>query len=326
MDSSTGCLGVPQLEGTPRCPPRDTGEKDCGQPTSSPMMTMMFGFFSCPAALESVAASPKAVAPAVAKRLSIRPRGRRRAAAAPTISDRAIFLVEIGSSGRSLSLVERGRLSRLNGLVSGGNGTLELASGAGSGSISGLNTGSFQNFSALVVDAGASWSLSGSNTIASVTDNGSLIVTSALPAANYQIGVAGGGGTLEVASAPGNASPINFLGNSTLIIDNAATFGACVHVVEVPDVGIVRLNSILPADAPARVPQHPATSERQSFLGARVISATEACIGASRPQGPPKRDYASTRKFVEYANCGNSAELHQRARRDSPKIAYTDLA
>ena len=113
-----------------------------------------------------------------------------------------------------------------NGLVSGGNGTLELASGAGSGSISGLNTGSFQNFSALVVDAGASWTLSGSNTIASVTDDGSLIVTGALPAANYQIGVAGGGGTLEVASAPANASPINFLGNSTLIIDNAATFGA----------------------------------------------------------------------------------------------------
>ena len=115
-----------------------------------------------------------------------------------------------------------------NGLVSGGNGTLELASGAGSGSISGLNTGStgsFQKFAALVVDAGASWTLSGSNTIASVTDYGSLIVTGALPAANYQIGAAGGGGSLEVASAPANASPMSFLGNSTLIIDNAATFG-----------------------------------------------------------------------------------------------------
>ena len=115
-----------------------------------------------------------------------------------------------------------------NGLVSGGNGTLELASGAGSGSISGLNTGStgaYQKFAALVVDAGASWTLSGSNTIASVTDYGSLIVTGALPAANYQIGAAGGGGSLEVASAPANASPMSFLGNSTLIIDNAATFG-----------------------------------------------------------------------------------------------------
>ena len=116
-----------------------------------------------------------------------------------------------------------------NGLVSGGNGTLELASGAGSGSISGLNTGStgsFQKFAALVVDAGASWTLSGSNTIASVTDDGSLVITGALPAATYQIGFAGGGGTLEVASAPASASPMSFLGNSTLIIDNAATFGA----------------------------------------------------------------------------------------------------
>jgi hypothetical protein len=113
-----------------------------------------------------------------------------------------------------------------NGLVSGGNGTLELASGAGSGSITGLNTGSFKNFAALVVDAGASWTLSGSNTIASVTDDGSLVITGALPAATYQIGAAGGGGTLEVASAPSSASPISFLGNSKLIIDSAAGFGA----------------------------------------------------------------------------------------------------
>ena len=113
-----------------------------------------------------------------------------------------------------------------NGLVSGGNGTLELASGAGSGSITGLNTGSFKNFAALVVDAGASWTLSGSNTIASVTDDGSLVITGALPAATYQIGAAGGGGTLEVASAPSAASPISFLGNSKLIIDSAAGFGA----------------------------------------------------------------------------------------------------
>ena len=113
-----------------------------------------------------------------------------------------------------------------NGLVSGGNGTLELASGAGSGSITGLNTGSFKNFAALVVDAGASWTLSGSNTIASVTDDGSLVITGALPAATYQIGAAGGGGTLEVASAPSAASPISFLGNSKLIIDSAGGFGA----------------------------------------------------------------------------------------------------
>jgi len=112
-----------------------------------------------------------------------------------------------------------------NGQVLGGDGTLELASGAASGSITGLNTGSFNNFGALVVDSGATWTLSGINTIASVTDNGKLVVTGSLPAANYQIGAAGGGGTLEVASAPGTQSPISFAGNSTLVIDNAAAFG-----------------------------------------------------------------------------------------------------
>ena len=101
-----------------------------------------------------------------------------------------------------------------NGTVSRAFGTLELATGASAGSITGLNTGSYTNFSALVVDAGANWTLSGSNTITSVMDDGSLDITGALPAATYQIGVAGGGGALEVASAPSTASPISFLGAS----------------------------------------------------------------------------------------------------------------
>ncbi len=112
-----------------------------------------------------------------------------------------------------------------NGTVSGGSGTLELASGASSGAITGLGT-NYTNFAALVVDAGASWTLSGSNTIASITDDGSLVITGALPAATYQIGAAGGGGTLEIASAPSTASPISFLGASKLIIDSAAAFGS----------------------------------------------------------------------------------------------------
>ena len=51
-------------------------------------------------------------------------------------------------------------------------------------------------------------------------------MTGSLPAASYQIGGAGGGATLEVASAPATASPMSFGGNSTLVIDNAAAFGA----------------------------------------------------------------------------------------------------
>jgi hypothetical protein len=52
-----------------------------------------------------------------------------------------------------------------NGIVSGGNGTLELAAGSGAaGTLSGTiggTSGSFRNFSQLVIDPGAVWSLSG---------------------------------------------------------------------------------------------------------------------------------------------------------------------
>ncbi len=113
------------------------------------------------------------------------------------------------------------------GAVSGGNGTLELTAGAGSGAVTGLNTGgTYTAFTGLVVDAGATWTLGGTNTITSVTDAGSLVITGTLPAATYQIGAAGGGGTLEVATASGTASPISFVGASTLIVDNASAFGS----------------------------------------------------------------------------------------------------
>jgi hypothetical protein len=120
-----------------------------------------------------------------------------------------------------------------NGLVRGGAGTLELAApvagGPSAGSIGGLSTttsGTFQNFQTLTVDAGAAWTLTGANTITNIIDNGSLVVTGALPAANIQIGQAA---TLEVASAPATPSPIVFASGalkSTLKIDNYATFGA----------------------------------------------------------------------------------------------------
>jgi hypothetical protein len=119
-----------------------------------------------------------------------------------------------------------------NGLVRGGAGTLELAApvagGPSTGSIGGLSTttsGTFQNFQTLTVDTGAAWTLTGANTITNIIDNGSLVVTGSLPAANIQIG---GGAALEVASAPATPSPIVFAAGalkSTLKIDNYATFG-----------------------------------------------------------------------------------------------------
>ena len=58
----------------------------------------------------------------------------------------------------------------------GGSNVLELASGDRTGTLSGLGT-SFVNFGAVAVDSGASWSLTGANTVAAgttLTDNGTL--------------------------------------------------------------------------------------------------------------------------------------------------------
>src|SRR6266446_1376267 len=122
-----------------------------------------------------------------------------------------------------------------NGAVSGGQGTLELASGVGS--ISGVSSsGSFRNFQNLAIDAGGAWTLNGvNNSIANVTDNGTLVVTGSLKistaidtssSGQFQLGVAGGSCTLEVASETGSLSQTSFVGDGKLIIDNAGTFGA----------------------------------------------------------------------------------------------------
>jgi len=70
------------------------------------------------------------------------------------------------------------------GNVNGGAGasTLELAAG-GAGVLTGLGTAKFSNFGAVVVDQGAAWSLTGSNTVAAgttLTDNGALTASGTL--------------------------------------------------------------------------------------------------------------------------------------------------
>ena len=71
-----------------------------------------------------------------------------------------------------------------SGIVDGGNtigatfaSTLELASGASAGTLSGLGT-QFVHFAAITIDSGASWTLGGTNTVATgstFTDSGTLI-------------------------------------------------------------------------------------------------------------------------------------------------------
>ena len=78
-----------------------------------------------------------------------------------------------------------------------GNATLELAAG-GAGSLSGLGTATFSNFKSIVVDQGATWSLTGGSTVASgvtLTDNGALTIAGGLTNAgivNGPLTVAGG--------------------------------------------------------------------------------------------------------------------------------------
>ena len=115
--------------------------------------------------------------------------------------------------------------------ASGGTNTLELAGGSGAGTISGIGTGSFGNFQTLAADAGATWTLTGANSAATVLDNGTLNITGSLDASTAVDPTSSGlfqlqtGSTLEVAAATGAGTKINFLGSSELIVDNAASFG-----------------------------------------------------------------------------------------------------
>src|SRR5580693_6406235 len=96
-----------------------------------------------------------------------------------------------------------------NGLVSGGNGVLELAGSGTAGTLSGTiggTSGSFENFSQLVVDSGAVWALSG-----------------ALQITTVQLG-----GSLEVASDTTPSTQINFASGGKLTIDNTASFSGSV--------------------------------------------------------------------------------------------------
>jgi hypothetical protein len=128
------------------------------------------------------------------------------------------------------NLLQIGAGATFTGSVNGDGGAIELLSG--SGTIGGIsNSGQFWGFQSLNDDAGGDWTLTGSNAIASVTDNGaltvdgSLDVTSALNSASVGAFDLGAGGVLEVASATGAQTAMDFLGASQLVVDNAALFG-----------------------------------------------------------------------------------------------------
>jgi len=111
----------------------------------------------------------------------------------------------------------------------GTNSTIELAKG--SGTINGVGGGQFDGFDTLKVDAGASWTLNGPNTIGTTLNNGhldvagSLDVTTAVDPNSTGIFQLDGPSTLEIAAALGTASKISFAAGSSLLIDSTAQFG-----------------------------------------------------------------------------------------------------
>ena len=119
-----------------------------------------------------------------------------------------------------------------NGAVDGGGSlsTLELASG-GSGTITGINNGTFLNFGAVQSDAGSTWTFVGPNTVSDVVDHGridvsgSFDVTGAVDSASDGMFNLAGSARLELAGAIGTDFKISFAPSSSLVIDTAAQFG-----------------------------------------------------------------------------------------------------
>jgi hypothetical protein len=146
---------------------------------------------------------------------------------AGTISGTSFAVDFTASNSANKLIVDPGAV--FNGSVNGGGGTIELT--AGTGSIGLIGSSAFSGFTTLSDDLGGAWTLTGSNAIANVTDNGaltingSLDVTGALNATSVGAFDLGTGGVLEVASATGAQTAMDFLGASQLVVDNAALFG-----------------------------------------------------------------------------------------------------
>ncbi|HEV2335207.1 MAG TPA: hypothetical protein VGS13_06910 [Stellaceae bacterium] len=146
---------------------------------------------------------------------------------AGTISGGGGTAVEF-AGGYNLVVVDPGAV--FQGIVNGGTGndTLELAGGAGIGTLSGLGT-QYLGFSVVTVDAGARWVLSGSNTIdAGVTldDRGSVTVEGATTGGgNAEIS---GDGTLEFAAGSDAAVTFDAGASGMLKLDRSAGFAGTI--------------------------------------------------------------------------------------------------
>jgi hypothetical protein len=145
----------------------------------------------------------------------------------------------IGTDGVAVSLGSGNRLVVEAGasfvgkvLDPGASDTLELAGGS-PGSIAALGSG-FVGFGAVQVDAGANWTLTGANTIATLANDGTLTiggggtldVTSAVAPASDGLCQLDSNAVLDLAANTGSGDHIRFLGAADLIVDAASRFGS----------------------------------------------------------------------------------------------------
>jgi hypothetical protein len=137
------------------------------------------------------------------------------------------YAVDFASSATNRLVVQPGAV--FSGGANGGGGTLELA--GNSGAIAGIDAGTLNNFQALTVDTGASWTLNGPNSAPTVLDNGTLIiagslnVTSAINPSSTGLFQLGSGATLDVSADLGTQTQIDFLAADKLAVDKSASFG-----------------------------------------------------------------------------------------------------
>jgi hypothetical protein len=151
----------------------------------------------------------------------------------PNIADYGTIVVGSGASLQVTSRLVEGAGSAITGIVAGAGAgtTVELAAGKSGSISSGLS-----NIGTIAIDAGASWTVTGSYSLPNIVDNGtiaiasggSLDVFSALDPASTGIFQLQNSTTLELAAALGHSTQIQFLGstNDKLVIDKAASFGA----------------------------------------------------------------------------------------------------
>lgn len=160
--------------------------------------------------------------------------------------------VHFGNNNNLLKLFPGATITNGKVVTGGTSNVLELASAAGSGTISNALNTQYQDFGTIKVDAGANWTLTGTSTLASgvtltdygtLTNNGTLTGSGALvvdPATMVNTGSVGIGVTLDAGSYLDNTSTGTINGGTRAVygkggavsVNNAGTiYGSSIGIV-----------------------------------------------------------------------------------------------